>query len=67
MDAYADMVRQVASAHYSHVTRYTTSAFLHARLGAALKQRGVAPHIFESAEAAGAHLDDLRDHGSDDA
>jgi propionate CoA-transferase len=47
--AYTDMVRDVAGRHYSHVTRYTTSAFLRAKLGEALLLRGVAPHIFESA------------------
>jgi propionate CoA-transferase len=49
LDAYTDMVRDVASKHYSRVTRYTTSAFLRAKLGEALLERGVAPHIFESA------------------
>ena len=34
LDAYSDMVRDVAMSHYSHVTRYTTSAFLRAKLGA---------------------------------
>ncbi|MDZ5455870.1 acyl CoA:acetate/3-ketoacid CoA transferase [Azohydromonas lata] len=49
LDAYSDMVRDVAAKHYSRVTRYTTSAFLRAKLGEALLERGVAPHIFESA------------------
>ena len=52
IDAYFDMVRGVASRHYSRVTRYTTSAFLRAKLGEGLLRRGVAPHIFESAEEA---------------
>jgi propionate CoA-transferase len=34
------------------VTRYTTSGFLRAKLGAALSQRGVSPHIYESTEEA---------------
>jgi len=59
LDAYSDMVRDVAGRHYSHVTRYTTSAFLRSKLGEALQQRDVAPHIFESAEEARAHLDAL--------
>ena len=46
------MVREVAGAHYSQVSRYTTSAFLRAKLGRALEQRGVAPHIFDSADLA---------------
>jgi propionate CoA-transferase len=36
------------------VVRYSTSGFLRAKLGPALAARGVAPHIFESAEEAGA-------------
>ena len=52
LDAYSDMVRDVAARHYSRVTRYTTSAFLRAKLGEALLQRDVAPHIFESADEA---------------
>jgi propionate CoA-transferase len=53
------MVRDVASRHYSRVTRYTTSAFLRAKLGDALLERGVAPHIFESAVDARRHLEAL--------
>jgi len=52
LDAYVAMVREVAGAHYSQVSRYTTSAFLRAKLGRALEQRGVAPHIFDSADLA---------------
>ena len=63
LDAYSDMVRDVAMKHYSHVTRYTTSAFLRAKLGAALHRRDVAPHIFESAEEARRHLASLGSGG----
>ena len=56
LDAYSDMVRDVASRYYLRVTRYTTSAFLRSKLGEALLQRGVAPHIFESAGDAHTHL-----------
>ncbi len=56
LDAYTDMIHDVATRHYTRVTRYTTSAFLRAKLGEALYQRGVAPHIFESAAEARAHL-----------
>ena len=59
LDAYTDMVHAVASRHYSRVTRYTTSAFLRAKLGDALLERGVAPHIFESAADARRHLEVL--------
>ena len=55
-DAYFDMVRVVSEAHYSRVTRYTTSAFMRSKLGEALGQRQVAPHVFESAEEARRHL-----------
>jgi propionate CoA-transferase len=47
-DAYVDMARQVAQAHYSSVSRHTTRAFLRAKLGKAFHQRGIAPHIFGS-------------------
>ncbi len=59
LDAYVDMASEVAQAHYSTVCRYTTSAFLRAKLGDALRQRGVAPHIFETAAEASAHLQGL--------
>jgi propionate CoA-transferase len=59
LDAYTDMVRDVASRHYSSVTRYTTSAFMRAKLQHALLERGVAPHIFESAADARRHLEML--------
>ncbi|HEV7915352.1 MAG TPA: CoA-transferase, partial [Albitalea sp.] len=58
-DAYVDMVRDVAQAHYSNVTRYTTSAFVHAKLGSALRDRNVPPHIFDSAEEATGRLFEL--------
>ncbi len=59
LDAYVDMVRDVAQARYSNVTRYSTSAFVHAKLGAALADRGVQPDIFSSVGEASAHLDRL--------
>jgi propionate CoA-transferase len=46
---YAAMVRHMVATHYGRVTRYTTSAFLRAKLGGALEKRNVAPHVFESA------------------
>ena len=64
MDAYSDMVRDIAQRHYSHVTRYTTSAFLRSKLGETLAQRGVAPHIFESEEQARTHLEMLARNGA---
>jgi propionate CoA-transferase len=52
LDAYTAMVQEVAGRWYSRVSRYTTSAFMRSKLGDALHHRGVAPHIFESAEEA---------------
>jgi len=55
-DAYLDIVREVNRRFYLGVTRYTTSAFLRMKLGDALKRRKLAPHIYESAVEAVAHL-----------
>ncbi|MGQ0683651.1 acyl CoA:acetate/3-ketoacid CoA transferase [Bradyrhizobium sp.] len=52
LDDYSAMVRQLTDRFYSGVSRYTTSGFLRIKLGEALQRRGVAPHIFESAEEA---------------
>ncbi|MBI5260466.1 MAG: acyl CoA:acetate/3-ketoacid CoA transferase [Bradyrhizobium sp.] len=52
LDDYSAMVRSVVDRFYSGVSRYTTSGFLRIKLGEALEQRGLAPHIFESAEEA---------------
>lgn len=52
LDEYGEMVSTLNSSYYSNVTRYTTNAFLKRKLGAALKKRHLAPHIFESANAA---------------
>jgi propionate CoA-transferase len=59
IDEYMAMVRGLVDRFYSGVTRYTTSSFMRAKLGEALKQRGMAPHIHESAEEATAHLRSL--------
>jgi propionate CoA-transferase len=61
IDEYLTMVRDQVDRFYSGVTRYMTSSFLRAKLGDALKQRAVAPHMYESAEEAAAHLRDLKD------
>ncbi len=57
-DAYATMVAGLVSRYYYGVSRYTTSGFLRAKLGRALKRRGVAPHIYESPQAALQHVRD---------
>jgi propionate CoA-transferase len=59
IEAYSDMVRDLTQRFYIDVTRYTTSAFLRMKLGQALNQRGVAPHIFESADEAHLQLHDI--------
>ena len=55
-DAWADTVSEIVARWYDGVTRYTTSAFLRAKLGEALAKRRLAPHIFESEEEALAAL-----------
>jgi propionate CoA-transferase len=57
-DDWAAMVREMVDRHYRHVTRYSTSGFLRAKLGPALAARGVAPHLYESASQARTHLRD---------
>ena len=59
IDEYTAMVRDVADRFYYAATRYTTNAFLRKKLGAALNRRALAPHIFESADEARAHLRQL--------
>ena len=57
-DEYAAMVRGLVERYYFGVSRYSTSGFLRAKLGRALKRRGVAPHIYESPHAALEHVRD---------
>jgi propionate CoA-transferase len=52
LDEYSAMVRSLVDRYYTGVSRYTTSGFLRMKLGESLTKRGVAPHIFESAEEA---------------
>ena len=52
LDSYVDMIRRVMNTTYSGATRYSTSGFLRMKLGDALAERAVAPHIYESAEEA---------------
>jgi len=49
---YTDMVKALVNRYYTGVTRYTTSAFLRMKIGDALKERKMAPHIYESREEA---------------
>jgi propionate CoA-transferase len=57
-DAWAAMVRDLIDRYYLNVTRYSTGGFLRAKLGPALAARGVAPHLYETAAEARAHLRD---------
>lgn len=52
VEAYTDMVKRVVDRFYTGVTRYTTSAFMRMKIGDALQNRGVAPHIYESRQEA---------------
>jgi propionate CoA-transferase len=52
IDDYAVLVKYLTDAYYTHVARYTTSAFLRMKLGDALGTRGLSPHIFESSREA---------------
>jgi propionate CoA-transferase len=61
LDEYTDMVTDLVERFYTGVTRYTTSAFLRMKIGAALKQRNVAPHIYESSGEASAVLKQLKE------
>ena len=55
-DAWAEMVSTMVQRYYVSVTRFTTSAFLRAKLGDALAKRSAAPHVFETEQEARAHL-----------
>ena len=55
-DLWTEMVQDLVDRYYFKVTRYSTSGFLRAKLGPALAARGVAPHIYETAEEAHAGM-----------
>ena len=59
VDEYSAMVRDLCDRFYPGATRYTTNGFLRTKLGDALGRRAVAPHIYESADEARAHLREL--------
>ena len=56
LDAYAQVVEHMTRHYYERVTRYSTSAFLRNKLGQAIRERGLAPHIYETPEEATASL-----------
>ena len=64
LDAYAAMVSDLTERFYSGVTRYTTSAFLRMKLGGALTGRGLAPHVYESAEEARQTLHEMENQAA---
>jgi propionate CoA-transferase len=55
-DDYLRMVEEVVGRYYRSVSRYTTSLFMRSKLGEALAARGLAPHVFESADEARAYV-----------
>ena len=55
-ETYSAMLRYLEMNYYTTATRYTTSAFLRMKLGEALSQRQLKPHIFETRDEAQAFL-----------
>ena len=51
-DSYSAMVKRLMDSYYLDVTRYGSSGFLRAKLGAALADHGFDPHLYETAEQA---------------
>jgi propionate CoA-transferase len=47
-DAYFSMITYMQNRYYSSASRYTTSAFMRLKLGSALAERNLAPHVFET-------------------
>src|SRR5215218_2959820 len=47
-DAYFSMITYMQQRYYKTASRYTTSAFMRMKLGAALAERNLAPHVFET-------------------
>jgi propionate CoA-transferase len=56
IDEYSAMQTYLVENFFTRVSRYTTSAFLRMKMGAALEKRGVSPHIYESPAEAHAFL-----------
>src|SRR3954464_491325 len=47
-DAYFSTITYLQQQYYATASRYTTSAFLRLKLGSALSDRALAPHVFET-------------------
>jgi propionate CoA-transferase len=60
LDAYLDMAQEIAQAHSSSLSRYTTGAFMRAKLGRAFHRRGVVPHLFGNERDAQCYLRSTR-------
>ncbi len=52
LDLWADRVAACAARHYTHVVRYAGNAFVRASLAHTLREHGLAPNLYGSAEAA---------------
>jgi len=52
LDEYTEMVKEILEAFYINTTRYSTSAFARMKLGEALMEKKVIPHMYESREEA---------------
>src|SRR5215216_1135960 len=64
-DAYFSTITYLQQQYYETASRYTTSAFLRLKLGSALADRNLAPHVFETkAEAHASALDPIPENGS---
>ncbi|MBF0234061.1 MAG: acyl CoA:acetate/3-ketoacid CoA transferase, partial [Desulfamplus sp.] len=59
IDEYTLMVKELVEELYECVTRYTTSAFNRMKIGDALQQQNVTPHIYATREEAGHALKKL--------
>jgi propionate CoA-transferase len=57
-DAYVEMIEEMVQRFYMGVTRFTTSAFMRAKLGDTLARRGLAPYVYETEAEAQASLRD---------
>src|SRR3954451_16719404 len=59
-DAYFSTITYLQQQYYETASRYTTSAFLRLKLGSALSDRNLAPHVFETkTEAHASALDPI--------
>jgi propionate CoA-transferase len=62
-DAYFSTIAYLQDRYYTTASRYTTSAFMRLKLGAALAERALAPHVFETlkeAQASASHAESER-------